>query len=144
MKIEGAGGTQGGIGSFILGFLMMCSGGYMLLRSIVVTESFNFGSGLYNFTVFGGTLSVTSGMILIPLVLGIGMIFYDARNLIGWALAGGSVTALVVGVIANLRLTIHTMSLFDLLVILVLTVGGIGLFARSLRDQSGTQPPDNG
>ena len=139
--VQGAGGTPGGIGSFVIGFLMFCAGAYMLLQSIVVTETFGFGLGLFHFAFFGGPVAVTTGMVLIPFVLGVGMIFFNARNLLGWALAAGSLVALVAGVIANLRIMLRPMSLFDLLVILVLCVGGAGLFLRSLRDQGGNQPP---
>ena len=40
---------------------------------------------------------------------------------------------LIFGVIANMELQLARMSAFDLIVILVLLVGGIGLFLRSLR-----------
>jgi hypothetical protein len=134
MSFKGAGGTSGGVGAFLIGFLMMCAGGYMFLRSIIVDETFGLGMGLYHFTAFGGAVPVTSGMILIPLLIGVGMIFYNGRNLIGWALALGSLAAIIAGVIANLRFTFRTMSLFDLIVIVILLVGGLGLFLRSLQD----------
>ena len=72
-------------------------------------------------------------MILIPMVFGIGMIFYNARNLIGWALAIGSLAALLFGVISNTHFVLRTMTAFELIVILVLLVGGLGLFLQSLR-----------
>jgi uncharacterized protein len=133
MRFQGAGGTSGGVGTFIIGFLMMCTGFYMLLQSIVVTQTFGLGMGLYGFTMFGTHVGVTSGMILVPMMFGIGMIFYNARNYFGWGLALGSLAALIVGVIANIHFVFRTMTLFDLLVILVLTLGGVGLFLRSLK-----------
>lgn len=131
MARRGAGGTNGGEGSFLVGLIMMCGGGYLLLRSIIVRPDFGLGASLYS---FGGT-SITSGMVLIPFLFGIGMIFYNARNWLGWLLAGGSLVALVFGVIANLNLQFARMSAFDLLVILILLAGGIGLFLRSLRNR---------
>jgi hypothetical protein len=61
------------------------------------------------------------------------MIFYDAKNWFGWGIAGASLVALIFGVIANMTLQLAQMSAFDLIVILVLLVGGIGLFLRSLK-----------
>lgn len=132
MKKMGAGGTPGGIGSFFIGFLMMCSGFYLLLQSIIVTQPFNFGLGLFHFAFFGGPASITSGMLLVPLMLGIGMIFFNSRSIIGWLLGIGSLTALIVGVLVNLHFSFRTMSMFDLLGILILSIGGLGLFLRSL------------
>ena len=130
MARRGAGGSQGGTGSFILGIIMMVAGGYLLLQSIVVRPNFGLGAGLFNL----GGIPVTSGMVLVPFMFGVGLIFYNARAWWGWALAGASLIALVAGVIASINLQFARMSVFDLIVILVLLVGGIGLFLRSLRE----------
>ncbi len=132
MAQRGAGGTDGGTGSFLIGLAMMIGGGYLLLNNIVVRPNFGFGSVAFRF----GGLSVTSGMILIPFMFGVGMIFYNSRNWIGWLLACGSLLALIFGVIANMSLELTRMSAFDLIIILVLLVGGLGLFLRALRSSS--------
>ncbi len=128
--MNGAGGTRGGVGSFLLGLAMMVAGGFLLLQSIKVTTVFSLGYGLYRW----GGYSMTTGMVLIPLLLGIGMIFWNARNWFGWILALGSLIALVVGVLASIQFHIIHMSLFELLVVLILAVGGAALFARSLME----------
>ncbi|SFR31758.1 hypothetical protein SAMN04488005_0169 [Yoonia tamlensis] len=129
MAQRGAGGSDGGTMTFLIGVIMMIGGGYLLLSRIVVRPNFGFGS-----RVFGiGDLPITSGMIFIPFMFGIGMVFYNAKNWFGWLLAGGSLIALIFGVIANMTLQFERMSAFDLIVILVMLVGGIGLFLRSLR-----------
>ena len=132
--MRGAGGTNGGTGEFLIGFLMMCGGFYMLFNSIIVTSNLGAGMRLYGFNAFGGNYAVTSGMVLIPFIFGVGFIFYNSRNLLGWALAAGSLVALVFGVIASIKFTFRTMSAFDLITILILSVGGLGLFLRSLRE----------
>ena len=130
MARRGAGGTDGGTLTFLVGIAMIICGGYLLLNAIVVRPNFGFGT-----RVFGiGGVPVTTGMILFPFIFGVGFIFYNARSWIGWALAGGSVLAMVAGVIASLRIQMAAMSIFDLMVILILLVGGIGLSLRSLRE----------
>jgi hypothetical protein len=124
------------LGTFTLGFLMFSTGIYLLLHSIGVANPFGFGYGLYHFGFFGSTWSITSGMILLPLFFGVGLVFYNAKNAIGWMLAGGSLVALVAGVLMNLRFVMKPMSLFELLCILTLAVGGLALLLRSLRDTS--------
>jgi hypothetical protein len=127
---RGAGGSQGGTGSFLIGLIMMIGGGYLLLNSIIVRPVFGIGAQLFGI----GGVPVTTGMVLIPLMFGVGLIFYNARNWIGWLLAGGSIVALVFGVIANTTLQFARMTAFELIVVLVLLVGGVGLFLRSLRN----------
>ena len=127
--MRGAGGSSGGLGQFFIGIVMLCGGIYLLLNSITIHAHYGFSSRLYNFGGYG----VTSGMIMIPFMFGVGMIFYHAKNIFGWILAGGSLVALIFGVISSIQFTFRSMSAFDLIVILVLAVGGLGLFLRSLR-----------
>ncbi len=47
----------------------------------------------------------------------------------------GSVTALIFGVISSIQFGFRNMSAFELIVILVLAFGGLGLFLRSLKSQ---------
>ncbi|MDC1380026.1 hypothetical protein N8315_00970 [Octadecabacter sp.] len=129
MPYRGAGGTRGGEGNFFIGIVMMIAVGYLLLRGIMVRPQFGLGNAMYSIVGF----PVTTGLVLVPFAFGVGMIFYNSRNWIGWLLAGGSVVALVVGVIASINFTLVRMSAFDLPVIIILLVGGIGLFLRSLR-----------
>ncbi|MEO0486069.1 MAG: hypothetical protein AAF092_09165 [Pseudomonadota bacterium] len=126
---RGAGGSDGGTLYFLLGFAMMVAGGYLLLQSIVVTPTFGFRMALWNM----GGFRLTTGMVLVPFIFGVVMIFYNSRNYVGWALAIGSVIAMVAGVIANLRLQMAGLSVFDLLMIFILLFGGLGIFLRSLR-----------
>ncbi len=127
--MRGAGGTTGGSGKFIIGLIMLCGGLYLLFNSINVYSSYGFSARLYSL----GGYRVTSGMIMIPFMFGVGMVFYNARNYLGWLLAGGSLVALVFGVISSIQFTFQSMSAFDLIVILVLSVGGLGLFLSSLK-----------
>ena len=131
--MRGAGGTSGGLGSFFIGLIMMCGGFYLLLNAISVTSSFGMGARLYGFSANGGNYNITSGMIMFPFMFGVGLIFYNSKNILGWLLAIGSITGLIFGVISSIRFSFRTMSAFDLIVILVLANGGLGLFLRSLK-----------
>lgn len=130
MARRGAGGTDGGAISFLVGLVMMIGGGYLLLQSIVVRPSFGLGGRLFSL----GGVPITGGLVLVPLAFGVGLIFYNARNWLGWLLAVGSVIALVFGVIASIDFQFARLTAFELIMIIVLLVGGVGLFLRSLRD----------
>jgi hypothetical protein len=132
MAVNGAGGTSGGIGKFFLGIAMFVAGMYLLLKNIYVQHSFGFGSAFYNV----GGFSITSGMILIPFIIGVAMLFFNAKNILGWILTIGSVVSLIVGVISSINFTLAGMSAFDIMMILVLVAGGLGLFLSSFRNHS--------
>ena len=131
--MKGAAGTSGGLGQFFIGLIMMCGGFYMLLNAINVTSNFGMGMRLYGFSAMGGQYNITSGMVMIPFMFGVGLIFYNGRNILGWRLSIGSITGLIFGVISSIRFSFKTMTSFDLIVILVLAMGGLGLFLRSLK-----------
>jgi len=128
--MNGAGGNSGGIGHFFIGVIMMCGGFYMLLNAITVSSNFGLSSRLFG---FGNNFGVTGGMIMIPFIFGIGLVFFNSKNILGWLLTLGSITALIFGVISSVRFNLRTMTSFELIVILILAVGGLGLFLRSLK-----------
>jgi len=132
MNIKGAGGTPGGVLTFLVGLVMTCGGFYLLLNAIVLRASFGFGYRVYSVGGFG----ITSGMIMIPFLFGVGMIFYNGRSSLGWLLTVGSLVALIFGVLSTVNFTLRGMSAFDLMVILILAFGGIGLLLRSLGNHS--------
>ena len=130
--MRGAGGSEGGVGRFFIGLIMIVVGGYLFLTAVTVTNRFHLGYSLYRV----GGFSITSGLVLIPFIFGIAIIFYNSKNILGWVLAIGSLVMLFFGVIASIQFRMQRMSLFELLVVLVLLLGGIGLFLSSLRTLS--------
>jgi hypothetical protein len=124
-SVRGPGGTSGGLGTFLLGLGMLVVGGYLLLARVTV------GSGawlLWGYNAFG--------LSLLPLLGGIGWLFYDGRSVGGWLLTAVGALIIVAGIIANLHIYFGPTSLFDTLVMLGLLAGGLGLIARSLREQT--------
>ena len=105
---------------------MVVAGGYLLLTRVTVT------SGLWQLWGYNAF-----GLSLIPLLVGIGLLFFDGRSLFGWILTAAGALIILVGIIANLHVYFRPTSLFDTLLILGLLAGGLGLVARSLRAQPG-------
>jgi hypothetical protein len=116
-----AGGTPGGIGEFLIGFVMACIGGYLLSNQVSVVGSY---WNLWGTNSFGITL--------IPLLLGVAILFFNGRSRIGWLLTIGGALFILAGVIANMHIYFQPTSLFNTLVMLILLVGGVGLIARGL------------
>lgn len=134
---HGAGGASGGVGRFLAGSAMIYVGLYLLLQAITVTSGFGLGMVLFGISALGPYFGITSGMIMVPFTFGVAMIFYNAKMIAGWALAIGSLLALIYGVIVSTHFILRTMTAFDLITILVLLFGGIGLFLSSLRPLGG-------
>ncbi len=121
-KLEGAGGTPGGIPMFLVGFVMAVAGGYLLTSQVTVSTGF--------WSFFG---QHTFGLSLLPFIAGVLMLFMDGRSKIGWLLLLGGVVIILAGILMNLRIYFQPTSLFNTLLMLVLLFGGVGLIARSLK-----------
>ncbi len=126
--LRDVGGTRGGFGMFVVGLGMAIAGLYLLFRQVDVH------GGYWR---WGGGDDRSFGLTLLPLLAGVGVLFWNGSSKVGWGLAGGGLLILVIGIIANMRIHLRSMSLFDTLIILVLIAGGLGVIARSLRAVGG-------
>src|SRR5688572_28894404 len=120
--MAGAGGTPGGTGKFFLGAALIVAGGYLLLTRVTVTSG---GWHLWGYNAFG--------LSMIPLLVGIGLLFFNGRSLFGWLLTGAGAVIILAGIIGNLQIYFRGTSLFDTLLMLGLMAAGIGLVAASLK-----------
>jgi hypothetical protein len=120
---RGAGGTPGGVGEFFLGLLLAGIGCYLLFEHVHVQTGWGWR--------FGGTNSF--GISLIPVLLGVGLLFYNGKSTLGWILSVGGLLLIVAGIIANMDIYFYRTTLMNLLIMLGLIAGGLGLLFRSLR-----------
>ncbi len=123
-KKRGAGGTSGGMGTFLAGLAMAIAGGYLFMRNVNVSTGY--------WTVWGYN---GFGLSLFPLLIGVGMLFFSGKSKIGWLLTFAGVIIIFVGIISSLNVYFATTNLFNTLTMLILLVGGIGLVAKSLKEK---------
>jgi uncharacterized protein len=119
---SGAGGTPGGVGQFLIGLAMAVAGGYLLTSQVVVTGG---GWNLWGRNSFG--------LSLLPLLVGVGLLFFNGKSFLGWLLSLAGVVIIFAGILMNMSIYFRATSLFNTIVMLVLLAGGLGMIARSLR-----------
>ncbi len=123
--MKGAGGTPGGAGMFLAGLVMLAAGCYLLLTRVTVTSGI---WQLYGMNAFG--------LSLLPLLVGVGLLFFNGRSTAGRLLTVVGAAIILAGILMNMSIYFRPTSLFDTLVMLVLMAGGLGFIARSLKSQS--------
>jgi len=124
-EIRGAGGTEGGLGTFFIGFAMAVAGGWLLTNQVTVTTGF---WHLWGFNAFG--------LSLLPFIVGVGFLFFDGKSIVGWVLTIAGAVIIFIGILAHMEIYFRPTTLFNTLLMLVLLLGGIGLVARSLKPRS--------
>ncbi len=121
-RSRGAGGTPGGIPMFFVGLALAIAGGYMLTSKVTVSSG---TWALWGYNSFG--------LSLLPFLIGTGLLFFNARSILGWLLTMAGVIIILAGILMNLRIYFEPTSLFDTLMMLGMLAAGVGLLLRSLR-----------
>jgi hypothetical protein len=121
-RLENPGGSPGGLGTFLFGMVLTVAGGYLILNQVVVTS--------HPWRWWGPN---TFGLSLIPLLIGIGLLFVNGKSVAGWLLAIGGTVIIFAGILSNMDIYFRATTLFNTLIMLVLFVAGLGLMAKALR-----------
>jgi len=128
--MRGAGGTPGGLGEFLLGLGLIVAGGYLFMQQVVVSSG--------HWTLWGYD---AFGLSLVPFLIGLGVVFYNGKSVLGWFLVSAGILIILAGIIANLRVYFAATSLYNTLAMLGMIAIGVGLVARSVREHEGSEPP---
>lgn len=120
-KLRGAGGTPGGLGEFLLGLVMAIAGAYLITNRVTVATGF---WSVWGYNAFG--------LSLVPLIFGVGILFFNGKSIVGWLLLLIGVVSIFAGILLNLQIYFQPTSLFNTIIMIVLLAGGIGLVARAL------------
>jgi uncharacterized protein len=123
-KFEGPGGTPGGLVEVLVGLLMIGIGVYIVFDRVTVHTSF--------WRFFGGP-GTSFGLTMLPLLGGIGVLFFNGRSTLGWVLTVGGIALILAGVLMNMDIYFRPTSLWGTIVMFGLIVAGLGVFARGLR-----------
>ncbi len=118
---NGAGGTPGGIIEFFVGLGMAIAGAYLLTQQVTVS------SGFWTFRGYN-----TFGLSLLPLIFGIGILFFNGKSIFGWILTFAGIIIIGAGILMNLQVYFQPTSLFNTIMMLILLAGGIGLVAKGI------------
>lgn len=110
---------------FLAGLVMLVAGLFIFSQKVIVYSSFLGGFSL-------GGMSMTSGLLVVPLIAGIVWMFVSGASFPSKVLTGLGVFLIIVAVIASTNIHLVSMSLYDWILLLVLIFGGAGLLAKVL------------
>lgn len=115
------------LASFLIGLVLLGAGIFWVLNSFVV--SFSWGS-LWG--GFGMNTSLATGLMLVPLLIGIGLLFFLDRKWIGWVVTAIGLLAILVTLLTSVRFRPVSASLWQYVVMFGIIAAGCGLVARGL------------
>jgi len=133
--MRGSGGTEGGVGQFVLGLVLAIVGTYLFFDSVrVQTGQAGWISRGAGRMMGGGRMGETTsmGIVFVPFFIGIVALFVDSTKRWAWYVLYIGLAVLTVEILSRVFFTMDT-KLSLLLLIFVLIAAGSGLMIRSYR-----------
>lgn len=155
----GSGGTSGGVGLFITGFILALVGLYMFFDSVYVSTDQGgglIGRGMRRAMGGGGGggggaggghmwRTTSMGIVFIPMFVGLIMLFNNARNIVGWIVTWTGVAILAIEILSMISFEMKSKT-SHLIIMMVMIAAGLGFMLRSYKDFNktyGQAPPDD-
>lgn len=109
----------------------LLGGGALVLLGIVAVMSHIHVSSGWGFGPGAGE----GGLTILGIVVGLGMVFYNYKNLAGWLVLGGTIVGTILLVLSRLRLMMDPMNLIGLIFIFLPFALGAAMIAKGLKGQ---------
>ncbi len=111
---------------FFAGLLMFAGGVFMILQNIIVRSSW--GHSFYHI----GNWAVPNGTIMLPVLIGIVMLFVMDKKIFGWIVFGLGILFILLTIIMNVHVSWKTSNAYMFLLMFGLAAAGGGMLMRVL------------
>ena len=120
-------GSSGSLMQFLVGLIMLGAGLFWIFQSVSVSTGYGYG---YLFGI--GDMHIPSGTVIIPLLIGILMLFLMEKKIYGWIVIAIGIVIILLSIILSVRLHFRGGSLFNYIMMFSLTIVGGGLVLKNL------------
>ncbi len=114
--------------SFFIGLLMLGGGLFMIFQNIEVTSSWGYGGHFFSI----GTFHLSNGLIMLPIIIGIGMLFLMDRKIFGWIVLSLGIVIVLLSVMMTTQLHWNRSNAFTFIVMFGLTAAGGAMVLKEL------------
>ena len=108
----------------LAGIILLAAGLYMLSQRVYIHHGWS--------VIHFGSFSVSSGLVTVPLIIGIIWRFYDPKSMIPKILIVLGVIFIIVSLLMNMRISFMRISLFEYILIFGCMGAGCGLLLKNL------------
>lgn len=109
---------------FFLGIIMLGAGLFMLSKRVMVHSSW--------YILRIGSFDISSGLVTVPLIIGIIWQFYNSKSVIPKIIITLGVIFIIATIIMSIRISFIPTSMFDYIIIMGLAAAGSGLLLKTL------------
>lgn len=115
---------RGNILTFLSGIIVFLIGIYMVFQNTTISTTFTLGRFL--------GFSPNFGIVLLPFLIGVIILFFNERSILGWFLIISGVLIIVIGILMGLRIYFRPVSLIKGLFMFGTIAAGFGLILKGL------------
>ena len=119
---------KGNLLTFFVGVLIFGLGAFLIFQNTTVSSSF----GLSRMIGFDPPF----GLVLLPLIIGIIVLFFNEKSVLGWLLVIFGVLIILLGILMGLQITFRRTTLFIAILMYGMTAAGIGITLKGLFGKS--------
>ncbi|MBQ2937903.1 MAG: hypothetical protein IJE05_03365 [Clostridia bacterium] len=109
---------------FFLGIIMLGAGLFMLSKRVMVHSSWH----IWRI----GSFDISSGLVTVPLIIGIIWQFYNSKSVIPKIIMTLGVVFIIITIIMSIRISFVPTSMFDYIIIMGLAAAGSGLLLKTV------------
>ena len=113
---------------FFVGLLMLGGGLFMIFQNIVVESTWGYGGYFFRIGGFG----LPNGLIMLPIVAGIAMLFLMDRKIFGWVVLSIGIVIVLLSVMLTTYLRWRRTNAYVFIVMFGLVAAGGGMVLREL------------
>lgn len=108
---------------FLMGIMLLALGVFMVFQTTKVTSSWPW---------YIGSFRVPTGTVVIPLLIGIGILFFNSKSVWGWIVTILGALFVLLTIIMSVSIRFSTSSLFTFVLMFGSITAGAGLIMRAL------------
>ena len=108
----------------LVGLGLFCGGTFLVMQNTVLSSKFSL------MDLIG--VNPPFGLVMLPLLIGIGVLFFNEKSLLGWILSIVGLITILLGILMGLSIFFRPVSLYEGILMFGLIAAGIGLVAKAL------------
>ncbi len=109
---------------FLVGLALLCGGLFLIFQNTTLSTNFTL------MDIMGFTPPF--GVVLIPFIIGVGVLFFNEKSFIGWLLTIMGLVIIVLGILMGLRIYFNRIPLSQGLIMFGMVAAGAGLTLKAI------------
>ncbi|MGE5473371.1 MAG: hypothetical protein ACM3UU_04035 [Ignavibacteriales bacterium] len=109
---------------FLVGLGLFGAGAFLVMQNTILSSRFTLMDLL--------GVNPPFGLVILPLLIGIGVLFFNEKSIIGWVLTIGGLITIFLGILMGLNIFFKPVSLYEGILMFGLIAAGIGMVAKAI------------